>query len=122
LLELTFDATQLYAILDNFYYSSDSNEPNHRWTLATLAQLPKEQWISFVVFYKQGTGFRVQDGKLIVWIDGAKKLDVGNVPTGTQSGTPFVIWGIGLYGGPNNPVGQFERFKDVTVTSQRLEN
>ena len=65
---------------------------------------------------------RVEDGTTIIWMDGVKAFEQHDLPTATSNGEPFVIWGIALYGGATNPVGQVQLFKDVSVSSSLMEN
>ncbi|OGJ22075.1 hypothetical protein A3K73_06515 [Candidatus Pacearchaeota archaeon RBG_13_36_9] len=111
---LVFEGNHLNAVLDDYYYT---DAKVHRWTVTTLEDLPKDQWIEFVVLYEQGSGFKNEDGTVVVWIDGIKKFERNDIPTATQSGTPFFVWGIGCYGSPIEPYGQVQLFKDVMVTS-----
>ena len=112
---LNFEGSNLKVIVDDYYYSDGRV---HRWPITSLADIPKDQWVQFVVFYKQGSGFRVEDGTMIVWMNGVNLFERHDLPTAMPSGTPFVIWGIGLYGSPNEPVGQVQLFKDIKVTSE----
>jgi hypothetical protein len=112
---LVFEGTNLNAVMNGSYYSDSQT---HRWMVTRLEDIPKDQWVEFVVLFEQGSGFRVKDGTIIVWIDGVRKFERHDLPTASFSGTPFLVWGIGHYGSPIEPVGQVQLFKDVMVTSE----
>ena len=105
-------------VTNDGYYFSDGKD--RIFDLMPLSELPKDQWVEFVVFYKQGSGFRVEDGTTIVWINSEQVFERHDLSTATKSGTPFIIWGIGLYGSPDEPYGQVQLFKDVKVTSSLI--
>jgi hypothetical protein len=79
--------------------------------------LPKQRWVSIVVFVKQGSTFGTEDGTVVVWMDGVKLFEQHDLPTSTYSGTPYAVWGIGNYGGPYEAEGQFLYIKDVIVSN-----
>ncbi len=114
---LNFEGSTLKVIVADYYYP---DRQVHRWNIASLADIPKDQWVQFVVFYKQSSGFRVEDGTMIVWMNGENLFERHDLPTATESGTPFATWGIGLYGSSNEPVGQVQLFKDIKVTSENI--
>ena len=98
------------------YYYGDGQARS--FELISNANLPKERWVPIVVYVKQGSNFRSEDGTVIVWIDGVKVLERHDISTSTYSGTPHVIWGIGNYGGKYEAQGQSIYIKDVVVTSE----
>lgn len=85
--------------------------------LMNYSELPKEQWVHFVYYYKQGSSFRSLDGTIKIWVDSVRTYERNDLPTATPSGTPFVIWGIGNYAGSVTTAGQALLFKDVMATS-----
>lgn len=101
--------------MDAYYFSNLSRK---RIKIIPIVDIPKDQWIDFVVYVKQGSAFRAEDGTVIVWMDGNKVLERHDLPTSTYSGTPYVIWGIGNYGGRAELYMQTLYFKDVMVTSK----
>lgn len=116
---LVFGGTYLY--LQN----SGAYRPNGEsvsYPLVKNVDLPKERWVSIQVYVKQGSAFKSLDGHVIVWIDGVKVFERYDVSTATQTGTPYVIWSIGNYGGPYEAQGQFIYIKDVKVTSEYKES
>ncbi|MFA5365480.1 MAG: hypothetical protein WC325_09915, partial [Candidatus Bathyarchaeia archaeon] len=82
--------------------------------------LGKNQWIDFTVYVKQGSGFRHEDGIVTVWINGAQVFTSSLIPTATMSGTPYVIWGIGNYGGADEARWQYILARDISVTDRRI--
>lgn len=112
---LVFGDTWLYLQSDRYYYPDGQDRS---FQLIRNVDLPKERWVPIVVFVKQGSGFRVEDGSVIVWIDGVKVFENHNFATATYSGTPYVIWSIANYGGQYEAQGQFVYIEDVTVTSE----
>lgn len=114
-LALIFGDTYLYLQMDGYYFQDGQDRS---FTLIANSAIPKERWVSIVVFVKQGSAFRIEDGTVIVWMDDIKIFEKHDLPTATYSGTPYVIWGIGNYGGPYEAKGQFIYIKDVKVTSE----
>jgi hypothetical protein len=117
-LSMAFEGDDLNVIMYGAYWTDNKA---HRWLLSKLQALPKDEWIDVVVYYKQGTGWQVQNGTVTIWMDGVKKFDSHALPTGTSTGEPFVIWGIALYSSIGLPAGEYQMYKDVVVASSRLE-
>jgi len=116
-LSLVFSETHLRLGCSEYYYN------DRQWRYFEVignTDLPKERWVAIVVYVRQGSAFRSEDGTVIVWIDGAKALERHDVSTGTYSGTPYVIWGIGNYGGRHEAQGQSIYIKEVIVTSRYI--
>jgi len=70
----------------------------------TAHNIPKGQWVHVVVYVKMASGYRVVDGKAIVWINGEKVVDADvalwNYFSPNNKG---VCWGIGNYGTAGSP-------------------
>jgi hypothetical protein len=98
------------------YYYNDGKERD--FTVISNSNIPKGQWVKIVVYVEQGSAFKAEDGTVVIWINDNKVLEKHNLSTATVSGTPYEIWGIGNYGGPNEAYGQYILVKDVKVTSQ----
>lgn len=111
---LVFGDSYLYLQNSEYYYSDGQGRS---FEVISNTAIPKQRWVSMVVYLKQGTAFRAEDGTVIVWIDGTKVFERHDLSTSTYSGTPYVVWSIGNYGGPDEAEGQYIRIKDVTVTS-----
>lgn len=110
-----YDALVLQVV--NYYYADNKTK---YFPLIKTVDFPKDRWVTIDVYVKQGSGFRVEDGTVIVWIDGRLFFEQHNLPTATYSGTPYVIWGIGNYGSTQELYGTKLLFKDVAVSSERL--
>lgn len=113
-LELVFGDTDFELQNAGFYYTDGIRRDFH---IINTVDLPKEGWVTMVIYFRQGSTFRAEDGTVKIWIDGTKVFENHNMSTATYSGTPYVIWGIGNYGGPYEAQGQYIDIKDVTVTS-----
>jgi len=113
-ISLIFSKTKLRLCIARYYYPDGERRI---FPLISNVDLPKERWVSIQVYVKQGSAYRSLDGIVIAWIDGVKVFERNDIPTATYSGTPYVIWGIGNYGGPDEAQGQFHYIKDVMVTS-----
>lgn len=113
---LVFNAPEFSLNLgvDDYFFN---DEKNRRFALMSFNEVPREQWVRFTIYVKQGSGFRVEDGTVIIWINERKVFERHDLPTATVSGAPYVIWGIGNYGGGEELEGQYLRFKDVVVSS-----
>lgn len=114
---LIFGDTSLHLQSANYYYNDGQRRS---FEVIRNSDLPKERWVSIVVYVKQGSAFRSEDGTVIVWVDGVKVLERSDIATATYSGTPYVIWGIGNYGGSYEAQGQYIYIKDVMVTSEYM--
>jgi hypothetical protein len=112
---LIFGHSNFYLQMSGYYFTDGQTRS---FQLVSNSELPKERWVSIVVFVKQGSAFKAEDGTIMIWIDGAKVFERHDLSTSTLSGTPYVAWGIGNYGGPYEPQGQYIDIKDVSVTSQ----
>lgn len=111
---LVFGSTSLY-LKNTAYYYADGQERS--FEVIKNQHIPKERWVPITVYFKQGSTFQSEDGTIIIWIDGAKVFERHDLSTATFSGTPYVIWGIGNYGGSYESQGQSIYIKDVIVTS-----
>jgi len=111
---LIFGDTDLELQATGYYYNDGANREYH---LINNADLPKDQWVTFTIYVKQGSAFKSEDGTVTIWINGNQVFSSNTFSTATVSGTPYVIWGIGNYGGPLEAQGQYINVKDVTVTS-----
>lgn len=112
---LIFGDSDLQLQASGWYYT---NGQERDYSLITNNNLPKDEWVKIVVYVKQGSAFKAEDGTVIVWINDNKVLEKHNMSTSTVSGTPYEIWGIANYGGPYEEYGQYILIKDVKVTSQ----
>ena len=111
---LVFGDTYLY-LKSTGYYHKDGQKRS--FVVSRNTNLPKDRWVTMVVYVKQGSAFQSEDGTVTVWIDGVKLFERNDIATATYSGTPYVIWGIGNYGGSYEDQGQRIYIKDVMVTS-----
>jgi hypothetical protein len=114
---LIFGDDYLFLQMSGYYYTDGQMRS---FQLLSDSDLPKERWVSIVVYVKQGSAFRAEDGTVVIWFDGAKVFERHDLSTSTYSGSPYVIWGIGNYGGPYEPEGQLIYIKDVSVTNQYI--
>jgi len=112
---LIFGDTDLELQATGYYYNNGVNRVYH---LINNADLPKDQWVTFTIYVKQGSAFKAEDGTVTIWINGNQVYSSNTFSTATVSGTPYVIWSIGNYGGPLEAQGQYINVKDVLVTSQ----
>jgi len=117
-LSMTFGENNLLLQTGPYYEPGGERKS---YILISNTGLPKERWVTIQVYVKQGTAFRSLDGTIIIWMDGIKVFESDEMPTATYSGTPFVIWGIGNYGGQRESQGQSICIKDVMVTSKYVE-
>lgn len=88
---------------ENWWRTGDSGAT--KWeTGFTVQNIPKEQWVHVVVYLKMSSGFRVVDGKAMVWINGQKVVDA-NIALWNYyvPGDKGVCWGIGNYGTASSP-------------------
>ncbi len=111
---LIFGNDNLYLQADGYYWS---NSVDREWTIMSLASLPRDQWVSFDIYVKQGTEFQAEDGTVIVKVNGATKMSSTSFASSTYSGTPYMIWGIGVYGGADEAQGTKTYFRNVQVLS-----
>ena len=114
-MQLTFGSTGLEFEISPFYYSDGQWRDYH---IINTVDLPKNQWVSIVVYVDQGSTFQAQDGTVKIWINNSLMYSSTSIPTATYTGTPYVIWGIGNYGSPYEAQGQYINIKDVTVTKR----
>jgi hypothetical protein len=101
--------------LDSYYWADHSGLESK---IMDVSALPKNRWVPITVYVKQGSSFQSLDGTVIIWIDGVKVFERHDLPTATETGTPYVIWGIGNYGGGEELFGQYILMKDVVVSSE----
>ncbi|MFA5365150.1 MAG: heparin lyase I family protein [Candidatus Bathyarchaeia archaeon] len=106
------DTLELQA--DNYYYADNQDR---RFELIDIDDIPKNTWVNWTVYVKQGSAFRAEDGNVTVWINGDQLFTSNTFSTSTVTGIPFAIWGIGNYGGPEEEYGQNILMKDVKVTN-----
>jgi hypothetical protein len=112
---LIFGDSALEYQASGYYYA---NGQERDYSIISNNNLPKGQWVKIVVYVQQGSAFKVEDGTVMIWINDNKVFENHHLATSTVSGTPYVIWGIGNYGGPYEEYGQYILIKDVKVTSQ----
>ena len=103
----------LYFTVDNYYTGSSSRS----FKLISLSDMPKEQWVEFVIYWKFGSGFKKPDGKVKIWMNGKLLLDRSDIQTNEYKDEPFVTWGIGNYGSGEEPLNSFYLYKDVMASS-----
>lgn len=59
-------------------------------------RLPKGRWFHVAAWLKTGRS----DGRLVVWLDGRRVFDLGNIDTlGNETNPRYLMWGVGNYGG-----------------------
>lgn len=113
-LALVFGENDLQLQAPAYYYPDWTNRAYH---VVNNVDLPKEQWVTFMIYVKQGSGFRVPNGTVRIWINGVQVYSSNTLSTATFSGTPYDIWSIGNYGGPLEAQNQFILIKDVMATN-----
>jgi hypothetical protein len=112
---LIFGDSDLQLQATGYYYHDGVNRAYH---LINNANLPKNQWVTFTIYVKQGSSFQSEDGTVMIWINGSLFYSSSTFATSTVSGTPYVTWSIGNYGGPAEAQGQYINIKDVYVSSR----
>ncbi len=111
---LIFGDKDLELQASGYYYKDGQSRAYH---LVNNADLPKEQWVTFTIYVKQGSAFRAQDGTVAIWINGQQVFNSSTFSTSTVSGTPYSIWSIANYGGPYEAQNQYILIKDVMATN-----
>jgi hypothetical protein len=104
--------------IHGYYFPDQSVDQGQEIIIKKLSEIPRDQWNTLEVYVKQGSKFRVLDGSVKIWLNGKKIFEANDLPTATYSGTPYVIWGIGNYGGGEELFGQSILMKDVVVSSE----
>lgn len=94
---------------NNFYRYDNPEEQKFKYTTwdsrYTASSIPKNQWVHIVVFVKMSSGFRILDGRAIVWINEEKVLDITDIGLWnywTEPKDVGLCWGIGNYGDKSN--------------------
>jgi len=127
--QLVFGADNiLYASMDNYYYNRPQGQNDitaiaDLGTSPTTPDIPTGQWVEFVIFWKESSGFRVQDGTITVWMNNQTIWNRENMPTADYDGDyvsgyvdGFVGWALSFYGYAG--LNDFVYYKDVWATSE----
>jgi hypothetical protein len=99
-------------------WATESNT-TRQFAFFSISEFPKDQWVHFSMYFKQGSGFKVPDGTVKIWIDANMVFSRSDLETGTESGSPFIAWSICNYGDHTEEAYQRILYKNVKVTGQK---
>ena len=108
-----------------YLYLYSKYNPPHSFEQPAAFEVPSQRWVHVEAFYKCAPG---KKGRIAVWQDGRKIIDLTNVVTslGGKTGNDLTpIWGIGSYtdhirGDPDGEGTATLFFDDAIVSTRRV--
>jgi len=100
------ESTNPLKLCNNNWFRYAGGSGSTKWNLGyTASTIPKERYVRITAYLEYASGFRILDGRCIVWIDGKFALERTDIGIWNYYSPAYVgpCWGIGNYGTGANP-------------------